>query len=238
VQARNRSLHGAPPPRFILILNKERLFVLLLSMPKVSEAHSASQRAVILGAAVRCFAARGFHRSTMRDVIRESGMSAGALYLYFKSKDELIEAIAESRHRREGQWIDSAVSAGGDFRDCLHLLLRSFAKALADPRTEPERRLTLQLWAEALLDAKLHERVVAGIEGPTKLLTRFFKAAQLQGKLARSVNARALARVLIALYQGLLLQATWEPGMSLAPHLKVIDALLLGLMSPRAGDRV
>src|ERR1700722_1829398 len=130
-------------------------------MPRVSAEHLDAQRKTILSAAVRCFAERGFHRSTMRDVIREAGMSAGALYLYFKSKEELIEAIAESRHRRENQWIIDALDRD-NFAESLHVLLGSFASQLTNPRAEQERRLNVQLWAEAVLDPKLNAIVLLG----------------------------------------------------------------------------
>jgi AcrR family transcriptional regulator len=201
-------------------------------MPRVSEEHLDAQRKTILEAAVRCFAERGLHRSTMRDVIREAGVSAGALYLYFKSKEELILAIADSRHRRESQWIVDALDHDS-FTESLHVLLGSFASQLTNPRTEQDRRLNVQLWAEAVLDPRINESVLSGIETPTNLLAKFFKAAQRQGRLPRRMNCRALSRVLVALYQGLLLQVAWEPGMSLTPHLGVIDSMLFGLAPTR-----
>jgi TetR/AcrR family transcriptional regulator, transcriptional repressor of aconitase len=52
---------------------------------------------VTLGyAAQRCFARQGFHETSMQDVFRESGLSAGAVYRYFKGKDEITREIAAS----------------------------------------------------------------------------------------------------------------------------------------------
>ena len=65
-------------------------------MPKLSEQAQESRRAHILSAAEACFARAGFHRTTMQDICREAGVSPGALYLYFASKEALIEGIAES----------------------------------------------------------------------------------------------------------------------------------------------
>ena len=64
-------------------------------MPRVTEAHRERRREQILGAARRCFIRKGFHQSSMADVFAEAGLSAGAVYRYFCSKDEIITAIAE-----------------------------------------------------------------------------------------------------------------------------------------------
>ena len=63
-------------------------------MPKVTAAHRESRREQILLAAWKCFSSNGFHSTSMADVIREAGLSAGAVYLYFRSKDDIIVAVA------------------------------------------------------------------------------------------------------------------------------------------------
>src|ERR1700691_2490409 len=70
-------------------------------MPKVKPETSKARRDEILEAAEICFARQGFHQTTIRDVIRESGLSAGCIYGYFTTKEELIEAIGERRHPRD-----------------------------------------------------------------------------------------------------------------------------------------
>ena len=61
-------------------------------MPRVSPQHEQEVRERIVNAATRVFSERGFHRATMQDIVRASGLSVGAVYTYFKSKDELILA--------------------------------------------------------------------------------------------------------------------------------------------------
>ncbi|WP_369028857.1 TetR/AcrR family transcriptional regulator, partial [Nocardia farcinica] len=63
-------------------------------MPRVSEEHLERRRQQILVAAQRCFSRKGFYNTSMQDVFAESGLSAGAVYRYFKSKDELVAALA------------------------------------------------------------------------------------------------------------------------------------------------
>lgn len=62
-------------------------------MPRVSEEHLERRRQQILDAAQTIFARKGLHATTMQDVFAESGLSAGAVYRYFKSKNDIIEAL-------------------------------------------------------------------------------------------------------------------------------------------------
>ena len=61
-------------------------------MPKISEERRAERRDSIIQAARECFARKGLHTTTMDDIIRQSGLSAGAVYGYFTSKEQLIFA--------------------------------------------------------------------------------------------------------------------------------------------------
>src|SRR5580698_1667629 len=63
-------------------------------MPKVSQQYRDARRDQILNAARRCFLRDGFHGTSMQDLFAEAGLSSGAVYRYFASKDDLIIAIA------------------------------------------------------------------------------------------------------------------------------------------------
>ncbi len=83
-------------------------------MPKLSDEKQAQRRARILDGAERCFARDGFHRTTMQAICKEAGISAGALYLYFPSKEALIEGLTE-RDREQIQAQFAAATGGRDF---------------------------------------------------------------------------------------------------------------------------
>jgi AcrR family transcriptional regulator len=51
------------------------------------------KRQQLLGAAVRVFARKGFHASRVGDIAQEAGVAHGLLYHYFKSKDQVLEAV-------------------------------------------------------------------------------------------------------------------------------------------------
>src|SRR5436190_23584833 len=82
------------------------------------------KRDAILRAATDVFASRGFFNAQVADVARAAGIAAGTVYLYFRSKDELLVSIFE-RAMREGLAQGRAAVAGlRDPRERLRRLAR------------------------------------------------------------------------------------------------------------------
>ncbi|MFK3937361.1 TetR/AcrR family transcriptional regulator [Alkalihalobacillus sp. NPDC078783] len=63
--------------------------------PKVSQAHKEKRRNEIIAAAKTVFIRKGFERTTMHDVVEESGMSRGGVYQYFSSTEEMMRALMD-----------------------------------------------------------------------------------------------------------------------------------------------
>jgi AcrR family transcriptional regulator len=205
-------------------------------MPRVSEAHRAARRSQILDAAARCFAREGFHRATMHDVVRESGLSPGAIYRYFRSKDDLVQTIAAERHARERAWLADA-NRGADVLAQVRGLARAFFGALRDPAERTRRSQTIQLWAEALRRPDIRRLVRRGVDEPRAALRALVERAQRQGALPRDLAPDAVARMMIALFQGFVLQQAWDRRVDgdayLATLERVIDALAREVSRPR-----
>jgi AcrR family transcriptional regulator len=64
-------------------------------MPRVSQEHLDARRQQIVDAARSRFATHGFAGTSMNDIVTESGLSNGAIYRYFKSKDEIVLTVCE-----------------------------------------------------------------------------------------------------------------------------------------------
>jgi AcrR family transcriptional regulator len=101
-------------------------------LPKISEMRRESRRQQILQAALACFSEDGFHQTGMADIVRRSGMSHGAVYGYFQSKDEIIEALADDRHEGEAI-LNSTAQRIEDPIEGLRELVRAYANGLIDP---------------------------------------------------------------------------------------------------------
>jgi AcrR family transcriptional regulator len=196
-------------------------------MPKVSQSHLDARRQQILDAAIECFSRQGFHPTTMQDIIRESGLSSGAIYTYFASKEELIEAIAERRHTKELALIRTAAFEG-EITITLERLIQSFFYLLIDHRERKERRLAIQLWGEALRNQRILRTVRKGVDEPRRMLTQLLQQARDQGVLLPGCDPEAMARVMIALFQGLVLQLAWDRSIEVEPLLEVVRKMIMG----------
>src|SRR5918995_7527242 len=90
----------------------------------VRPSSGAEKRDLILRAATKVFAQHGYFQSQVADVARVAGVAAGTVYLYFKSKDDLLVSIFERSMREvlaEGR---AAIDGIADPRERLRRLAR------------------------------------------------------------------------------------------------------------------
>ena len=73
--------------------------VTALAAPRTAESLRAGKRDLILRAAIDVFAERGYFNAQVADVARAAGVAAGTVYLYFRSKDDLLVSIFEKTMR-------------------------------------------------------------------------------------------------------------------------------------------
>ena len=199
-------------------------------MPRVSDEYMTPPREEILAAAKACFAREGFHATSMRDIYRECGLSAGAVYNHFASKEEIVRALGEER-LHEAQTRREALELIEDPIEALRLLAAGTREELG---REEDLLLELQLAGESLRDESIaevsRETFAATLETVVGLIGR----AQETGHLERSVDADALARVLIGLFQGLVLQTAIGAPPERERQIGVLRSLLAGVLSADA----
>jgi TetR/AcrR family transcriptional regulator, transcriptional repressor of aconitase len=200
-------------------------------MPRVTAAYLARRRAHILEAAARCFAREGFHRTTMQHIVREARLSPGALYRYFASKEDMVAAIASERHAAERALFESTDEEGA--LAGVAELARAFLGRLGRPQEREWRRVTVQLWGEALRNPRVMKVVRSGLDGPLRRLAARLRAGQRDGSVARDVDTAATARVAAAVFEGLVLQQAWEPRLPVDRFVRAVERLLEGLAPPR-----
>lgn len=196
-------------------------------MPKVTDAHLEARRQQILEAASACFARKGFHHSTMQDICAEAGLSPGAVYRYFSSKEEIIQAMAEESRRRSTALIE-AVQEKEDTRAVIEELSQAFFGWLEEGGCEHDVRLTVELWAEALRNPQVMELLRHTLDSHREPFTGLIRKAQRRGEINPRLDPAAAARVMISFYEGLLLQMAVDPKADVGKYVAVVKAMMSG----------
>ena len=203
-------------------------------MPKISEAQRETRRQQILDAALRCFSRDGFHNTTTADIVRESGVSQGTLYLYFATKEDIIVALADDRHQGEA-FLNALAQEEQDPIRGLLSLIELHGQGLVDQRRLDSRRAGIQGWAEALRNPRIRASVVEGISTVRVAIMRLIERGQATGQIRPELDPEAMARTLIATFQGLVLQVTWGEDVNLKGCGQVMRGIIRESMLTDAG---
>jgi hypothetical protein len=87
------------------------------------------------------------------------------------------------------------------------------------------------LWAEALRDEVIREQVVTGIRAPIALIVDLVRSGQRLGLIDDRLNPRSVARAIVAMFQGFVLQRLWGEPFATADAMSAFEAFLAGLVT-------
>jgi AcrR family transcriptional regulator len=185
-------------------------------MPKVSASHLAARREQIIQAARTLFAERGFSRTTMADVVQASGLSTGAVYRYFPSKNDLVLAAVAGRDGTvDGQFIQETPAE----------LIARLAGYVATGDGAAHARFVAQIWGDAAVTPEL----AAVARGAHQQLEDHL-AQLLAGRQAAcagdEAGADALSRVALAALIGLAALVASDIPVDTASFVQVVTRLV------------
>jgi AcrR family transcriptional regulator len=146
-----------------------------------AEDESAKRRQIVAGARA-VFLAQGFDAASMNDISRAAGVSKGTLYVYFKDKEQLFEAIVEQECQMQAEGIFELDPDQHDVRDVLQRLGVAYVKFLC----RPEKASAIRI-------------VIAISERMPELGRKFYENGPARGiaKLAAYIAAQVDAGVLV-----------------------------------------
>jgi AcrR family transcriptional regulator len=176
---------------------------MLDAMPKVSQQHRDARREQILAAARRAFLRDGFHATSMHDLFAESGLSSGAVYSYFASKDDMIVAIAEENMRGVTELIQ-AIAAQRPARPVGAVLAEVMEMLRIKDAQDGLGKLTVIVWSEAVRNPALNALFTDLVTQLRATLAEVIEHSP--ASLPAGVSADVLAATLMAIVPGYLLQ--------------------------------
>ena len=183
-------------------------------------ASAAERRAQIIEAALSCFAARGYHATTMDHIVSACGLSKGSLYWHFQGKEDVFLALFDHLAEEIFGRFDAAAETGDS--DVLPLLQREFELFLE--RFGSERKLLLA-WAEFLSHPRGRERLAAIYRLSREKLGELIRLGIARGEM-RPLPVEAVAATLTGTLDALVLQAAVDPEFSLSEHVGTLWEIL------------
>ncbi len=168
-------------------------------MPRITEARREARRDQIRAAALRAFAAKGYQRTSIADIVAESGLSAGAIYGHYADKGELFAAVAQHVLSRRDAEIAAASRDGvpPSPYEILVLLTGGIARDLTDGR------VLVQLWSESTVDPVIHEVVQEVVRSVRTVLGNALRAWFVSRPDLAPDGPDAAARGLLPVVMGL-----------------------------------
>ena len=162
-------------------------------MPRVVRGYKETARSQIIEAAMEVFSSKGYFRSTMDDVAKKLGVSKGALYLYFKSKEDLLREIQASSREKVREQLKEAfehqdpVKGAGVFFD-------NVFQGLA-----PNLNGVYDTFSLAVHDEKLRRILREDHEKDVKIIEDFLDEQTRKGTINPKIEKHLLAQLFIGL---------------------------------------
>ncbi|MBM3959238.1 MAG: TetR/AcrR family transcriptional regulator [SAR202 cluster bacterium] len=195
-------------------------------MPLVTEAHLEARRQQILEAAAACFARDGFHRTTMQSICGEAGLSAGAVYRYFASKEDIILDMCEAELRRNLAVFEEHASKG-DTEAVLSGLADVFFRRL-DEDVPASSRVSVEIWAEALRNPRVAGALRSRTEHHLEQFALVVSHGQDRGQINPDLIPSVIARTMLSAFYGLVLQKALDPGVNVPAYVESLKSIYFG----------
>lgn len=166
-------------------------------MPKVVPEYKEEARKKIIDAGLEVMSRKGYYNTTMDDIAAHLGVSKGALYLYFKNKDELVAAIVENFHiknrdsARETFPTQTPLKAWYDFFDRI---------VTFDPEYSA---FIFEIAAMAVRNDVIRESYSDDLKQSLEMASNGIACQQRSGLVRSDIDPRTLAVAIIAIFSGL-----------------------------------
>ena len=159
---------------------------------------SAATRQLILDVAAREFSERGYAATSLSDIVAGTGMTKGALYWHFASKESVAVAVVHQMFETWPAMLGSVLSAHDDALDALVAVTYVAGEQFAqDPVTRASKRLMSELPPSAM--AQLPQPYV----GWQQALAKLISDGQERGQINAAVDATSVAQVIVGSFFGM-----------------------------------
>jgi AcrR family transcriptional regulator len=197
-------------------------------VPKITAQARSARRQDLIDATWRLLAHSGWRDLTVDDICAEAGASKGAFYGYFNRKQDLLLALLDD----EAAAVEALLADLAAQPLVAVERLRRFARTMLERAADPARvQLRADLWAALASEPGTRERFAATVTRQRVAVRALVQAGIDAGQLT-PVAANALASMLLALTEGLVLHGALDPkAFRWANVYRALDAVLGGVQA-------
>jgi len=167
---------------------------------------AGDKRERILDAAVRVFAKKGFHATRVSEVAKAAGVADGTIYLYFKSKDELLVSLFEDRVERLLTFLQTELPATSGASAKLRRIIELQLGLLEGERDLAEVVTVILRQSTKLMKEYAAPKFTAYLDA----IARVVADGQASGELRGDVSPHLAARAIFGALDGITM--TWALG--------------------------
>ena len=209
-------------------------------MPRITEERREARREQILDAARACLLEHGLEAVSMEMIIARSGLSTGAVYRYFKGKDEIIGAAVAASASEIGAavapiLINPTSRLPSQLVEELLAAWVGYAHSGVGAAVGVDRMPTaLHGWSYAQTDPQLKAALQASLRGFREACVPIIKQWQADGVVAGGVEPDAVAQLLLSISLGFVAQRALTGDAEVEAHAGALAALTAGGPQPAA----
>jgi AcrR family transcriptional regulator len=161
----------------------------------VARNRDENKRRAIMQAAKLLFAQKGFYGTAISDIVRETGMTVGAIYTYFASKDEIVRAIVDEGWRDLYARLERDLGEAATAEEKLRLLIERFL-----PEVVADVDLITILLSEAVTCTRLEEKA----EQLTDLVYSLTRSLAVGSRPLEALSRQSMRTALVVIFLGVL----------------------------------
>lgn len=191
------------------------------------EKSTLERRKLLVETAARCFAEKGFHQTSMRDLAARAGISLGNVYNHFSGKTELIQEIA-TLEADEVKQLQRVLGASETPQKALDQFVQIYLEACADPEGA---LLFAEIVCEGLRNPEIREGFQTNREALLAILIQILCDLEAAAETTLKVPTKDCAAQILDLIEGLATRLTFageKPTRKDRTNLKTGISLLIG----------
>jgi AcrR family transcriptional regulator len=169
---------------------------------------SEETRSNILDASIHLFAAQGFERTTVSEICSEAGVSKGAFFHHFPTKQDVFMQVLENWLAALDTQLKSMIDTSSTVSDGL-LQMASLTKTIFN-QSNGQLGMFLEFWEQARHDPDVWKATIEPYRRYTRLFATYLRRGIKEGSI-REVDPDVAARMIVSMAVGFLLQNLMDP---------------------------